>query len=177
MTLLDDLAVAKFPKKGCTYRLRLTGQPTVSHTKAGSKVTIPNVIFYDDKLPPSVLASRPVTIWLEAIGDLEPVLEHYGTPDYDQLYVVKVVPRYPGAVAAIMLEVQVLESHNLLRYFRDAPSSTPPAGAVEPPAAAALAPTAAPPAAAATPPTCRQCGQPATRFDNRWVHCGREVGS
>ena len=190
MTLLDDIAVAKFPKMGCTYRLRLDGQPAIKHMANGSKVTIPTVIFYDDQLPPRVLASRPISIWMEALGDLEQVLERYGQPEYGQLYCVKVLPRYPGAKSAITFEMQVLESHRLLEYFRDAPEPAPPT------AAAAPAPTAGPTAAAATgptaaaegrgcasaagsttPPTCRQCGQPATWFDGKYVHCGREVGS
>ena len=69
--------------------------------------------------------------------------------------------------------LHILKSYAAPLTSWDAPN--PPA--VTPPAAAAPATPATPPAAAATVPICPECGQQATRFDNKWVHCGREVGS
>jgi len=153
-----------FPTLGTVYYLRPQGEPIIKvrESKGGREYNQLKVTFwrYNDS------------------GD-------YSTSDH---FTVMNLTIYPGVIAEFANRWNstrvykckcVLDGKRKYLHIediftlRDAP--TPPAST--PPAAAAPAPTAAPPAAAAMAPTCPQCGQQATRFDNKWVHCGREVGA
>lgn len=113
MSFLEELAIAKFPKLGCVYRLKLTGQPVIKYLKTGTRFDIPEAVFYDSSSPPQAILSRPITIWADGAGDLMHVLEAYGTEQYSQLYAVKVVPRFPGATTKVKFEMELSECRRL----------------------------------------------------------------
>ena len=124
MSFLEELAIAKFPRMGQNYRLRLHGQPALKYLKSGTRIDIPEATFYDTSEPPRALVTRPISIWADAVGDLLAVIEAYGTEAYDRIYAVKVMPRYPGATRQFTFDIEPWESKRLQDFHGACSSSS-----------------------------------------------------
>jgi hypothetical protein len=103
VSLLEEIAMGRFPEIGNSYRIRILKLGEVKHMANGSKIAV-DLRFYNQSIPPEKLGERACTLWFEEWGAFMDIIEAYAEADATEkqseaqkAYAVKFNERWPGA--------------------------------------------------------------------------------